>query len=66
MTIYAHRTMTPTQRTETEARRPSQAAGEAARRERDRRLSMNERLERVHRMCAQMARLKPIRQQRSS
>jgi hypothetical protein len=66
VTIYAEGTMTPTQRTETETRLPSQAAGEAARRERDRQLSMSERLERVHRLCAQMARLRPVPQRHSS
>jgi hypothetical protein len=54
--------MTPA---ETEAPLPSQAAGEAARRERDRQLTMSQRLERVHRLCAQMASLTPIRRQRS-
>lgn len=33
----------------------------AARRARDRALSMSERLERVHRLCAQLARLQPVR-----
>jgi len=33
----------------------------AARRERDRALSMSERLERVHQLCAQLARLQPVR-----
>jgi hypothetical protein len=37
------------------------AEGEAARRRRDRELTMSERLERVHRLCAQLASLKPIR-----
>jgi hypothetical protein len=32
----------------------------AARRARDRALSMSERLERVHQLCAQMARLQPV------
>jgi hypothetical protein len=64
VTIYPHpmRPMTPA---ETEAPLPSQAAGEAARRERDRQLTMSQRLERVHRLCAQMASLTPIRRQRS-
>jgi hypothetical protein len=57
--------MRPTDRAETPARLPSQAAGEAARRNRDRRLTMSERLERVHRLCAQMSSLAPIRRQRS-
>jgi len=57
--------MRPTQRAESEPRLPSQAAGEAARRERDRQLTMSERLERVHRLCAQMASLAPVRRQRS-
>jgi hypothetical protein len=33
----------------------------AARRQRDRELTMSERLERVHRLCAQLATLRPIR-----
>lgn len=33
----------------------------AARGARDRALSMSERLERVHQLCAQMARLQPVR-----
>jgi hypothetical protein len=33
----------------------------AVRRERDRALSMSERLERVHQLCAQLARLLPVR-----
>ena len=57
--------MRPNDRAETEARLPSQAAGEAARRDRDRQLTMSERLERVHRLCAQMASLAPVRRQRS-
>ncbi|MHB8659069.1 MAG: hypothetical protein ACYC91_14135 [Solirubrobacteraceae bacterium] len=35
------------------------AAG-AARRERDRQLSMSERLEKVHQLCAQLSELKPV------
>lgn len=64
MTIYAEG-MRPTELAETEAGLPSQAAGEAARRERDRQLTMSERLERVHRLCAQMASLAAIGRQRS-
>jgi hypothetical protein len=33
----------------------------ATRRARDRALSMSERLERVHELCAQLARLQPVR-----
>lgn len=36
----------------------------AARRQRDRALSMSERLERVHELCAQLARLEPLRPKR--
>ena len=36
-------------------------AAATARRERDRALSMGERLERVHQLCAQLARLAPVR-----
>ena len=64
MTNYAA-TMRSTQRAKREMRLPSQAAGEAARRARDRQLTMSERLERVHRLCAQMAGLTPIRRRRS-
>ena len=64
VTIYPQ-TMKPTTPAEIEARLPSQAAGEAARRARDRRLTMSQRLERVHRLCAQLASLTPIRRQRS-
>ena len=64
MTIYAE-PMSSTQRTEREVRLPSQAAGEAARRTRDRQLTMSERLERVHRLCAQMAGLAQIPRRRS-
>ena len=64
MTNYAD-TVTPTQRSTDEVRLPSQAAGEAGRRARDRHLSMSERLERVHRLCAQMASLRQIRRRRS-
>jgi hypothetical protein len=42
-----------------EARAPRLGA-QAARRERDRQLSMSERLERVHALCAQLARLSPV------
>jgi hypothetical protein len=56
--------MKPTQPAEREPRLPSQAAGEAARRARDRQLTMSERLARVHHMCAQMANLTPVRAQR--
>jgi hypothetical protein len=38
-----------------------QLRANAARRERDRALSMSERLERVHQLCAQLARLAPVR-----
>ncbi len=64
MTNYAD-TMRPRQRGERDVRLPSQAAGEAARRARDRQLTMSERLERVHRLCAQMASLTQIRQRSS-
>jgi hypothetical protein len=57
--------MTPAKPANTRARLPSQAAGEAARRERDRQLTMSERLQRVHRLCAQMTSLTPIRRRRS-
>jgi hypothetical protein len=46
-------------------RLPTQAAGEAARRVRDRQLTMSERLERVHLLCAQMASITPIRRRPS-
>ncbi len=64
MTNYAE-TMTPTPRAGRELPLPSQAAGEAARRTRDRQLTMSERLERVHRLCAQMAGLTQTRRHRS-
>jgi hypothetical protein len=64
VTNYAD-TMRPTWHAEREARLPSQAAGEAARRARDRQLTMSERLERVHRLCTQMASLEPVRRPRS-
>jgi hypothetical protein len=38
-----------------------QLQADAARRARDRALSMSERLERVHQLCAQLARLEPFR-----
>jgi hypothetical protein len=38
-----------------------QLRANAARRARDRTLSMSERLERVHQLCAQLARLQPVR-----
>lgn len=41
-----------------------QLKASAARRERDRALSMSERLERVHELCAQLARLEPLRPKR--
>ena len=63
MTIYAEH-VSPTPRTRAEPRLPSQAAGEAARRARDRQLTMSERLERVHQLCAQMTNLAKIRQRR--
>jgi hypothetical protein len=40
--------------------RAPRLAAQAARRERDRQLSMGERLERVHALCAQLARLSPV------
>jgi hypothetical protein len=40
------------------------AQGDAARRRRDRELTMSQRLERVHRLCAQLASLEPIRTKR--
>jgi hypothetical protein len=40
--------------------RAPRLADEAARPERDRQLSMSERLERVHALCAQLARLSPV------
>ena len=64
MTNYAE-TMRSTRRADREVPLPSQAAGEAARRARDRQLTMSERLERVHRLCAQMASLTQIRQRSS-
>jgi hypothetical protein len=64
MTFYAE-IMQPMQRAEHELRLPSQAAGEAARRARDRQLAMSERLERVHRLCAQMASLAKVYERRS-
>ena len=63
MTIYAEHVST-TRRARAEPRLPSQAAGEAARRARDRQLTMSERLERVHQLCAQMTSLAKIRQRR--
>jgi hypothetical protein len=63
MSNYAA-TMTPTRHEHREGPLPSQAAGEAARRARDRELTMSERLERVHRLCAQMAGLTPVRRRR--
>ena len=61
MTNYADR-MTDGSR----AAHPSEDLAEqrkttAARRARDRALSMSERLERVHQLCAQLARLQPVR-----
>ena len=64
VTNYAE-VMRPMERAEREVPLPSGAAGEAARRARDRQLTMSERLERVHRLCAQMAGLTPIRRRRS-
>jgi hypothetical protein len=64
VTNYAA-TMSSTPRAERELRLPSQAAATAARRARDRQLTMSERLERVHRLCAQMAGLTPIPRRRS-
>jgi hypothetical protein len=61
MTIYAGR-VTDSQRTVHEHEDISeQLRATAARRERDRALSMSERLERVHQLCAQLARLEPVR-----
>ena len=53
----------------TDSRRAAQKRGDiseqleatAARRARDRALSMSDRLERVHQLCAQLARLQPVR-----
>jgi hypothetical protein len=39
---------------------------EAARRRRDRDLTMAERLERAHQLCAQLASLRPVRSKRSA
>lgn len=58
-------TVRPTRRAQREVRLPRQAAGEAPRRARDRQLAIGERLERVHRLCAQMASVKPVRQPRA-
>jgi hypothetical protein len=57
--------MRSTQGSERPTRLPSQAASEAARRARDRHLTMSERLERVHGICAQMASVTPIRRRPS-
>jgi hypothetical protein len=61
MTIYAG-PMTDSRRSVHEHEDISeQLRATGARRERDRALSMSERLERVHQLCAQLARLKPVR-----
>jgi hypothetical protein len=61
MTIYAG-PMTDSVRAADEAEDIAQRQkATAARRARDRALSMSERLERVHQLCAQMARLQPVR-----
>lgn len=61
MTIYAGR-MTDSRRAAHESEDVAeQQKAIAARRARDRALSMSERLERVHQLCAQVARLEPVR-----
>ena len=61
MTIYAGR-MTDRRRVAHESEDVAeQVKAAAARRARDRALSMGERLERVHQLCAQLARLEPVR-----
>jgi hypothetical protein len=61
MTIYAG-PMTDSRPTVRESEDVAEQANEtAARRARDRALSMSERLERVHQLCAQLARLDPVR-----
>ncbi len=64
MSIYAD-PMSDSQRVEHQPKYvPEQPKASTARRERDRALSMSERLERVHRLCAQLARLQPVRPNR--
>lgn len=61
MTIYAGH-MTDSARAADERQDTGeQLKATAARRARDRTLSMSERLERVHQLCAQLARLEPVR-----
>lgn len=61
MTIYAGRMTDNVQATRESEDVDEQLKASAARRARDRALSMNERLERVHHVCAQLARLEPVR-----
>ena len=61
MTIYAGH-MTDSRRVTHEFEDIAEQVKTAAvRRARDRALSMSERLERVHQLCAQLARLEPVR-----
>jgi hypothetical protein len=43
-----------------ETAQPTAEPAQTARRDRDRQLAMSERLERVHQLCAQLAKLKPL------
>jgi len=61
MTIYAGRMTDSRQAAHEFEDMAEQREAAAARRERDRALSMSERLERVHQLCAQLARLQPVR-----
>jgi hypothetical protein len=45
-------------------RLPGGTDGDTARRRRDRELTMSERLQRLHHLCAQLARVRPIKAKR--
>jgi hypothetical protein len=45
-------------------RLPGETDGDTARRRRDRELTMSERLQRLHHLCAQLARVRPIKAKR--
>jgi hypothetical protein len=64
MTIYADPMTNPRPDTPESEDVDEQLKAAAARRKRDRAPSMSERLERVHHLCAQLARLEPVRPKR--
>jgi hypothetical protein len=61
MTIYAERMTDSRSATRESEDITERRKATAARQARDRALPMSERLERVHQLCAQLARLQPVR-----